>query len=231
MTLIDDGEVLMTQFCYFAQPIENIRNNKIIMYELLLRAWCETDKRWVVPETFDLEPDMVIQLLEEALRVLGDCRISINLTKKQFSDLKIAQSLVEFVRTYLEPRQLTVELVEVPSLETLKLMSEVYRSAGIMLAIDDVGSDNTAEAINGLLPYVNTLKFALQNLREHRYQMRPEYVEALKFWFDKAEDEQVLFTFEGIESKADIELAVQIGITRGQGYLFSRPLEPRQLKQ
>lgn len=36
----------------------------------------------------------------------------------------------------------------------------------------------------------------------------------------------MLFTFEGIEDEADLELAKRIGIARGQGYYFSKPQLP-----
>lgn len=215
----------MTKYCYFVQPIENIRSKKIIMYELLLRMWDETAKSWVVPSNFEISVETMISLLEAVHHTLGDNHISINLSNKQFSDLKVAHELIDYARQHLRPRQLTIELVETPEIEVLKIISEAYRGAGILLAIDDVGSDNLYVDIKEMLPYVNTIKFALQNLRKFNEQTTPEQIEMLRFWFNKSEEEQMLFTFEGIENDADLKLASRVGITRGQGYYFSRPLE------
>ncbi|WP_225353537.1 EAL domain-containing protein [Lacticaseibacillus thailandensis] len=222
------GLTQMTRFTYFAQPIENIATKRVILYELLLREWDEKRSAWRVPSSFELPPSQVVQLLAEAVKELDNHHVSINLTRAQFADENMMHQLTNFVRQYLSPRQLTVELVECPDLEVLKRLSAGYRSAGVLLAIDDVGSDNQFKQVQHLLPYVNTIKFALQNMRKRGEQPSPECIAALKFWFDQAEEQQMLFTFEGIETPADVALAQRFRITRGQGYYFSRPHDPQE---
>lgn len=218
----------MTKYSYFAQPIENITTKHVIVYELLLREWDEQTKTWGTPAQYELDAPTMLDLLKTAIKKLNDKHVSINLTNAQFADPTILHALTDFATKNMVPRQLTVELVAAPEHDLLKAMSAKYRAAGIMLAIDDVGSDNLYADIKELLPYVNTVKFALQNMRELGETATPEEIEALNFWFNEAEAQQMLFTFEGIESEADLAIASKFGITRGQGYFFSRPLEPEQ---
>lgn len=216
----------MGQYSYFAQPIENISTKHIILYELLLREWDKENQSWRTPATFEIDAQTMVHLLKTALEELDDHHVSINLTTKQFADPVFTLALTDFVRENMLPRQLTVELVTCPEFAVLKHVSASYRAAGILLALDDVGSDNLYPKVKDMLPYVNTIKFAMQNLR-HGGPTTKEEIEELSFWFHKSEEQQMLFTFEGIEDQKDIELASHFGITRGQGYFFSRPREPQ----
>ena len=179
----------MAKYQYFAQPIENITTKHVIVYELLLRQWQPDSQTWERPATFDLNADTLIDLLTSAIAKLHDNHVSINLTNQQFADPKIIAALTNFVHQHMVPRQLTVELVDAPDLALIKRMSATYRTAGIMLAIDDVGSDNMYADIKELLPYVNTVKFALQNMRKMGEHATQADIDALNFWFNQAEDQ------------------------------------------
>lgn len=216
----------MMRYRYFAQPIENISTQRVIAYELLLREWQPEQQQWQRPGCFEIDATTTITLLREALSHLKTKRVSVNLTKQQFLDPAMAQAIADFAKVELLPRQLTVELMDCPSLADVKRMGVPYREAGVLLAIDDVGSDHSYERIATLLPYVNTIKFALQNLRQQGQRTSEAMIESLHFWFDQAEAQQMLFTFEGIENQADVDLASHVGVTRGQGYFLSQPQEP-----
>lgn len=213
----------MPKYCFFVQSIDNVKAQRIIAYELLLREWNEAEQRWQLPDDFNLPAGQLIQLLKSAVDKLGNHRISVNLTNQQFEDTSVMEALTHFVDMYMVPRQLTVELVEKPKLSVLKEMSANYRKAGIILALDDVGSDNLYDEVKELLPYLNTVKFAIQNIRQFGEATSNQVVDMLQFWFQKAEEQQMLFTFEGIEDESDIALSVYLGVTRGQGYYFTKP--------
>ncbi|ERL45078.1 EAL domain-containing protein [Lactiplantibacillus paraplantarum] len=216
----------MLKYKYFAQPINNLVTNQTILYELLLRQWDEEQRCWQIPATFELTPAELIQLLDCAIKELNNHHVSINLTARQFANPAFQVAISRYVHAHLLPRELTVELVATPALSDLRQLSVGYRAAGVLLAFDDVGSDNLFQQIKWMLPYVNTVKFALQNMRPLGTATTDTIVATLKFWFDKAEEQQMLFTFEGIESAADVQLANHLGITRGQGYYFSKPQLP-----
>ena len=216
----------MLKYKYFAQPINNLGTNRTILYELLLRQWDERQQTWRIPATFEIAPTELIQLLDCAIQELNNHHVSINLTARQFANPDFQVAISHYVQTHLLPRELTVELVATPELSELQQLSVGYRAAGILLAFDDVGSDNLFQQIKMMLPYVDTVKFALQNMRPLGTPTTDAIVSTLKFWFDKAEEQQMLFAFEGIESAADVQLANHLGITRGQGYYFAKPQLP-----
>lgn len=220
----------MTPYQYFAQPIVNITTKRVIVYELLLRQWTATTPHWRIPTDFDIDSQTTIHLLNTALKCLLPQSVSINLTNQQFADPKMLNALTAFTQTKMKPRQLTIELMQTPDFQTLKTIGAQYQQAGILIALDDVGSDNLYPAIKPMLPYVNTLKFAIQNLRRFGTPTTAAQREALHFWFEQAETHQLLFTFEGIEDQADSALATSLGITRGQGYFFARP-QPITIKK
>lgn len=221
-----DGGMILGKYSYFAQPIENIKTNHIILYELLLREWNDDTQTWRTPASFEITAPIMVHLLQTALAKLDDPHVSINLTTKQFADPAFTLAITDFVREHMLPRQLTVELVDCPTFTVLKEVSASYRAAGVLLALDDVGSDNLYGTVKDMLPYVNTIKFAMQNLRDGGPTTQKQ-IEELHFWFHKSEEQQMLFTFEGIEDQQDIDLASHFGISRGQGYYFSRPREPQ----
>lgn len=217
---------------FFAQPIQHLITHQTILYELLLRQWDATAQRWQRPDTFELPADTVIYLLDTAIADLANSRVSINLTCQQFASTTLLHQLTTYIHNHLEPRQLTIELVAPPTLPVLQSVGAVYRATGTLIAFDDVGSDNHFATINHLLPYVNTLKFALQNMRTTTDQpLPPAILSNLKFWATKAAEEQLLFTLEGIETPNDITLAKQLGVYRGQGYYFSQPQIPQHFNQ
>lgn len=218
----------MLKYKFFAQPIENIRSNKIVMFELLLRQWDADQERWMRPTSFELAPELMVTLLEQSLCKLGqETKVSINLTEAQFSDQQMVAALAAFVQQNMLPRQLTVELIFTPQIEVLKRISVEYRKAGILLAIDDVGSDNLYHDLKEVLPYFSTAKFALQNMRLFGKQTSRNIVDILRVWFNVSEEQQMLFTFEGIENIDDLELAISLGISRGQGYFYAKPQTPQ----
>ncbi|GAB7168355.1 hypothetical protein TUA1478L_03510 [Lactiplantibacillus plantarum] len=162
----------MLKYKYFAQPINNLGTNRTILYELLLRQWDERQQTWRIPATFEIAPTELIQLLDCAIQELNNHHVSINLTARQFANPDFQVAISHYVQTHLLPRELTVELVATPELSELQQLSVGYRAAGILLAFDDVGSDNLFQQIKMMLPYVNTVKFALQNMRPLGPQLR-----------------------------------------------------------
>jgi predicted signal transduction protein with EAL and GGDEF domain len=93
-------------------------------------------------------------------------RIAINLTTAEFSDERVAEALTAFKNEQGGPDELTIEATDVPDTLTMRQITAIYRAGGVRVDIDDVGSDNSFEVVRGLLPYVDGVKFAMQNLRK-----------------------------------------------------------------
>ncbi|WP_155286414.1 EAL domain-containing protein [Lacticaseibacillus zhaodongensis] len=212
---------------YAAQPIVYIDSKLAFRYELLLRGWDEQEQRWRLPDSFEIPAEQQLALLDKALADLPVSNVSLNLSYAQFADERVADQFIAYAQAHPEIEQLTVELVAAPNMADIKQIGKRYREAGIALAIDDVGSDNLYDKVAPLLPYVDCVKFALQNLRATGETAHAEH--DIAFWAKIARESGKLFTFEGVESSADVCLAKRLGITRAQGYYFGKPMATRDM--
>lgn len=218
------GGVVMT-YTYFAQAIVQIETQAIIRYELLLRMWDEAHQQWRLPDTFEISVQEQTRLIVEALKALKIKRVGINLTPKQFHDPAVAAGLVAFVQQTPELQTLTVELTDAPTMEEMLSVGAQLHAAGIRIAIDDVGSDVTDyDLVEQLLPHLDIMKFALQNMRALGQMDNVEAVIAK--WRDLAARYHVEFTFEGVETPEDLQLAGRSGVSEAQGYYFNKPVLP-----
>jgi EAL domain-containing protein (putative c-di-GMP-specific phosphodiesterase class I) len=221
-----DRDVDVNQLAYFAQPIEGVNAQGSVHWaaELLLRRYDSQSDQWRLPARFDIAVDKQIVLISQALTVLNVQRVNVNLTLAQFSDIETAKSLVSYMHSGRGPQQLTIEITDVPSVTVMRRVSALYREAGILIYIDDVGSDNSYELVQKLLPYVNGVKFAIQNLRRQESSARIH--ERIQFWLDIAQRQEISFILEGLEFPDEVIWAQHLGIQYFQGYYFGKPQLP-----
>ncbi|KRN98962.1 diguanylate cyclase phosphodiesterase domain-containing protein [Companilactobacillus kimchiensis] len=108
------------------------------------------------------------------------------------------------------------------SLQNIKEFSLLLHQYNIALVIDDVGTgSNTFDNIKFLLPYVDKIKLAMQNLRmENRAEEIPGYI---AFWVKQAKKYCLDMVLEGVEDSNDQVLAEKFGIDLQQGYLYGKP--------
>lgn len=212
-------------YAFFAQPIMQVGNTTSNWSnELLLRYQDSLQNRWVLPERFDLPVQQQVDLIERAIKKLPHQDVAINLTLSQFSDPQTAEALIACCQRSDGPKQLTVEIVDVPDSLTTRRISAMYRSAGIRIHIDDVGSDNSYELVRELLPYVDGVKFAMQNLR--KTDTLAQIQKRIRFWAGVAQQHHLTLILEGVENQADVLFAQTLGINYFQGYYFAKPALP-----
>ncbi|MCI1553580.1 MAG: EAL domain-containing protein [Levilactobacillus sp.] len=211
---------------FFVQPQVNVATQKLAGYELLLRSYHHN--YWVTPTDFTALPmDQQVSLsYQEITNILKDHtdnpEISLNLNREQFSDRQTIGHLIHLKKS-IKNLNLIVELTEAPSLEELHRYVALYRSFGIKLSLDDVGTDNPwGPHVQDVLPFMDSIKFAMQNFRlQHRQK---ELLPSLKAWRKIADMYQLGFTLEGIEDPSDVALAKQYNAEMTQGYYYSKPV-------
>lgn len=211
------------QLAFFAQPIVVDLNGHLekAANELLLRNYNQNTKQWSLPQRFDIDVEVQIALIRQALRQ-SDCqRVTVNLTAEQFEDTVTATALAGFTQADYGPELLTVEITSIPDLATTRRVTALYRDAGIRILIDDVGSDNSFELVRKLLPYVDGVKFAIQNLRRQESLNRIQ--ERIAFWAETTQANDLTLILEGVETPADLAFARSLGIRYFQGYYFGKP--------
>ncbi len=218
---------LFPNYRYFVQPIVDASKpeHPLLLNEMLLREYDRN--RWRLPNSFEIPLTTQISLVKQVLNH-NDCRgVNINLTAKQFSNPLIAEKLVHF--NEYEPRidEFVVEIMDAPNLDIVQKISRIYRRGGIKLYLDDVGSDNSYELVSDMFPYIDGIKFAIQNLR--KTNAPDQLQERIGFWKKVANDNHLEFVLEGVETQDESQYSVQhYGIFRQQGYFFAKPSLPEE---
>lgn len=151
----------------------------------------------------------------------SDRVISFNLNREQASDPLTLGKIIA-LKKRIAPINLTIELTESVPLSKIKEFSLLLHLYDISLVIDDVGTgSNTYDNIRNLLPYVDRIKFAMQNFR---MSGKPEKIpECLSFWVKQAKEFCLDMILEGVEDGKDQILAKKYGINIQQGYLYGKP--------
>src|SRR5699024_2342274 len=135
----------------------------------------------------------------------GAKQISFNLNHRQPYDPHTLGELI-LLQKNIQPLILIVESTEALPLQDVKFLSVVLHHHHIELAIDDVGSDtNVYENVGAALPYVDRIKFALQNFRADH--LEKNIGSCLSFWIKQAKKNHLEMILEGIEDPNDQKLA------------------------
>lgn len=154
---------------FFVQPQINQDNHRVFGYEVLLRK--QQHDCWVLPKHFtDISIPEQTKLLEKTANSLHTAVnhqvLAFNIDNQQLRNPLTLGSIIA-LKKRIAPAALTIELTEAPSLEEIKAFSLAVHQYGIDLVLDDVGTgSNTYQNIRDLLPFVDEIKFAMQNLRQ-----------------------------------------------------------------
>ena len=224
------------------QPIVDIATGAISGTEALMR-WTHPTRGPIPPlefvaiaEEIGLIQDLGRWILETACRQTRawqvasgrkDLSISVNLSGRQIGDERLAADVAEVLAvTGLAPGHLTLEITEsvlVQDVEATVATFRALKGLGVRLAIDDFGTGYSS------LSYLR--QFPIDTLKIDR-----SFVGSL----DGTDDSTALVrsilslsstlrldtVAEGIETAEQRSALHSLGAHRGQGYLFSRPLEP-----
>lgn len=221
---LGDRQIAMFTYSYYTQAIVDMKTGQTQRSELLLRTFDEQNSRWILPTDFDISPATQADLLRRTLGQLKVQAMNINLGQRQFTDRQMASALVDFAQTSKMVAPLGVELTDLPQLSVMQEYSELYHAAGIEIYIDDVESAESFAVAKPYLPYVDGIKFVMQNAR--RDSERDSLLQRIIDWKNEARQYGLKFVLEGIESSSDVKTGLKLGITLGEGYYYSRPQLP-----
>ena len=173
-------------------------------------------------------------VMETALRFLATFegqrpKLSINVQKQQLDRLFLEKIIVLCRRLGIDPRLLTLELLESDFFADLGGDQSVYpllERHGIRLSIDDFGTGFSS------LSYLEKLR--VDELKVDRsfvnniHDGKPPYVlEAIHRMADALHLDVVV---EGVETDEQLKVLRQIGYRYFQGFYFSKPLPPTQAR-
>jgi EAL domain-containing protein (putative c-di-GMP-specific phosphodiesterase class I) len=230
------------EFSLHYQPIVSLHSSEIVGVEALLR-WTHPTLGMVPPLDFipiAEETDLIVQIGEwvitEALRQLATWRdsiaspsgreltISVNVSARQLRDgALVAHVAAELERWGVPARLLVLEITE-SAMMADEEMAAVFlgrlRDLGVTLAVDDFGT--------GYSSLGHLRRFPVSTVKIDR-----SFVAGIEQDVDDAEIVRAVVAMslamgldvvaEGIETEGQRVLLQQLGVQRGQGWLFGRP--------
>jgi diguanylate cyclase (GGDEF)-like protein/PAS domain S-box-containing protein len=228
------------EFSVVYQPIVDLPSGRTVELEALVR-WDHPRRGRLAPDAFlgaAEETGLIIPLgrlvLEEACRDVRGWQaarpgrplgLSVNLSSRQFLDPALPETLRSVLdATGLDGDSLKLEITEsaMVDAETSDLVMRRIRSMGIRLAVDDFGTGYSGLSYFQRFP-LDTLKIDRSFVARMGRDARSDAIVNATIAFGKALGLTV--TAEGIETAEQLEGLRASGADRGQGYLFSMPLE------
>lgn len=223
------------------QPINYVSNGEIFGYEALCR--------WDSPTLGKITPEVFIQIAEELnlvqiidfwtlkavessfeeLMKHGGETISINISAQTLgNNHEFFEAVDRMLPRIMEAHcSIIFELTETSVIENqldLGLGMLALRQRGAKIAIDDFGTGKTSLSIISSLP-TDFVKLDGSLLQVERPDLSRGLLE-LGMKFADLVSAQVIV--EKVETKADLELARQVGAQFVQGWLFGQPIDLRQ---
>lgn len=221
------------------QPFVDLTSGKVVGAEALLR-WRMEDGTFVPPDRFIpiaeqsglMVPigDWVLTTALVFLARLGKSdhahfRMAVNISHVQFREPDFVQKLINTIQQHgVNPENIELELTESVAADDIRLIEEklaAIRSFGVAVAIDDFGTGFSSLNI-------------IRQLRVNRIKIDRAFVSGdacLNGDYGIAEMIQNLASHlgldtiaEGIETPAQRDKMLAIGVHDGQGYLFSKAL-------
>ena len=223
---LDEG-----RFTMYWQPIVDLRSGKVVQRELLLRM-LGTAGEIIAPDRFlpiaaryGLMTEIDRWVIREATRIAADGGpTQFNLSAASIGDPTVLTELANAIETTgVNPAHLVIEVTETVMIdrpEAGRLFADWIRQLGCGLALDDFGTGFCS------------LKY-LKELPADHLKIDSEFVRDLA---DNDTDQRLVrgivalaaefhqtTTAEGIEDERTLSKLLELGVVRGQGFLFARP--------
>ena len=239
---LDRGE-----FRLHYQPIMSLIDGRVVGFEALAR-WKHPVRGYVSPEEFialaeetgTIVPfgwwilqEVCYQLKEWQLRFNNpNLTMGVNISQKQFSQPRLINSLIQILQTTgLEASCLQLEITESLLMENPKITMETLKqlkNLGCQLHLDDFGTGYSSLSYLHRLP-IDTLKIDRSFVQDIDAEgNNSEIVEAIVMM---AKSLGLKVIAEGIETKTQLSKLKDLQCLYGQGYLFTKPLNPHSLSK
>jgi EAL domain-containing protein (putative c-di-GMP-specific phosphodiesterase class I) len=231
------------RFYLVFQPIVDATTRKIVAAEGLAR-WRDPHNKIIAPDEFipiaeesGSIASLGISLLEEACGFLRTWTqqqkavvpVSLNISPVQCRDPAFAARVISTIEAAgVDPKLINIEITESTIFKNLEIIQrnlEMIRAYGIGLSIDDFGTGYSSLSRLKDLP-LNALKIDRSFVHDLGVKSGAEtVVHAVVDLANKLGFETVA---EGVETEEQVATLRDIGVSRLQGYYFSKPVTGEQ---
>ena len=218
------------------QPIVDIEQGRVWAFEALVR-YIDPELGPVSPpslvaraKSLGLMNDLTRQVVTKALEAAEQFRqlepgircITVNLELGQITEGELGPFIRDAVRAHPD-LALCIELNERSlrsATDDLRRDAEAMQDAGVILALDDYGSDDSS--VGALVHFpMNILKIDKSLISDLDDARQREVVKALQGYGDNLGYTVIV---EGIETPEMVEVMRRLGVRSAQGYYFGRPV-------
>jgi len=245
------------QFLLYYQPQYNVKTNKLVGVEALLR--------WQHPELGLLEPESFISVLEESGLIIPvceqlmstvaqkvvkwnknqSCRVGINLSSRQLKDKTYFSELVTHIkqlkRNLFEAgitnnknadikNYLEFELTESILMEDTDESQKILytlKELGVNLSVDDFGTGYSSLSYLQQFP-IDSLKIDQSFVRDIGHDQGSELI--VRAIIDLAHNLDLRVIGEGVETKQQMDFLRDKTCDEAQGFLFSNPISEKKFE-
>jgi len=234
---------LNNQFKLYYQPKYDLKEETIVGYEALIR-WMHPEKGIIPPNGFiplSEENGLIIVIgkwvINEAIsqlnqwHLMGHTRltVSINLSAKQFADIKLIDTIQEaMIGKIIRPEHVELEITETTALHDLGYATHILkdlRKQGYKISLDDFGTGYSSLNYLNVLP-IDILKIDKAFVSESTNSKSKKQV--IKTIILLAHVNKMEVVAEGVEVHDEMELLRTEGCDMIQGYYISKPLPPNE---
>lgn len=226
------------QLCLYFQPIIDMPGYKLLNMEVLLR-WKHPEKGIIPPNKFiplAEENGLIIPIGEWVLR--ATCkqikiwqdhgykipRLAINLSAKQFQDEMLVENMTNILNeTGVDARLITLEITEgilIDNIDKVVITLNNLSEMGFNVSIDDFGTGYSSLSYLKRFP-ISTLKIDRSFVRDILTDPCDHAIVAAIIAMANSLSIKVIA--EGVETDTQLDLLIEQGCDRFQGYYFSKP--------
>ena len=229
-------------FYFNYQPRFELSTGKLLGFEALAR-WNDATIGQVPPDQFirlaekeGLIIKLGTQLLQQFFEPVqywnnhypkAQLKYAVNISPSQLSNPEFVRSLISVIRSYQIPFnciefELTESLFSEDGKQLEETLNEIHE-LGIQFAIDDFGTGYSCLSRLNMLP-IDILKIDRSFVDKLSFEHDGSAI--IRSILALSESLKLDVIAEGIETKEQADLLIQLSCKQGQGYYFSKPLDP-----
>jgi len=227
------------QLFFYYQPIVDLKSNRIVGFEALLR-WQHPKRGLITPEEFihiaeqnDLIRQIDSQLFDSVAKQLvhwktlsqGHFYISINISSQRFVDSRLIDEIKTIIKKYQLPKNsIVVELTEHILMKNIAKARNLFyqlKRLGIKISLDDFGTGYSSLSYLHQLPF-DVIKIDRSFVSHISSQITEHPI--ISIIVSLAKTLNINIIAEGIESAQQMNQLKAMDCDFGQGYYLANPM-------